>query len=271
MIAHLKAFDILSADIHDEIDIGTEIRCGLEMRDCFDDAEINAETGADEVLAVAGDSRCADMQIGIHFGIDLFELLDDAVKRLSAVRGVILIEQLALVGDEYELCRCRAGVDAEIRIARCGMEIGKGQVMCLVPIDECFIFAAAAEQRLARDGIAARGCIPDPFERLGKLHRADRLCGIHCAAVCNENRRIFREDRVLFVELQRPDECLPQSLEEGKRAAEEQNSALDRSALCETGNGLIDDCLKDARGDVLALCALIEQRLDIGFCENAAA
>ena len=84
--------------------------------------------------------------------------------------------------------------------------------MRLVPFDECFIFLAGMEQRLAGDGIAAglRGL--DLFQRFCERHRGDCLLCVHGTAICNENRRIFRENRVLVIELQRPDESLTQAL-----------------------------------------------------------
>ena len=45
----------------------------------------------------------------------------------------------------------------------------------------------------------------------------------------------------------------------------------DRLTLCETGDGLIDDRLEDRCREILARCTLVDQRLDIGLCEDTTA
>ena len=64
---------------------------------------------------------------------------------------------------------------------------------------------------------------------------------------------------------------LPQSGDEGERSAEVDNFSADPAALCETCDRLVHDCLKYGGGDVLNLCPLVYERLDIRLCEYAAA
>ena len=77
--------------------------------------------------------------------------------------------------------------------------------------------------------------------------------------------------RVRVIQLQRLLKALLQTLEEEQRAAEKQHIALDLAALRQTGNGLVDDGLKDGGGYVLLARALVEQRLNIRLGEYAAA
>ena len=72
-----------------------------------------------------------------------------------------------------------------------------------------------------------------------------------------------REVCVRLIQLQRLLKALLQPLEEEQRAAEEQHIALDLAALRQTGDGLVDDRLKDGGGNVLLARALVEQRLNI--------
>ena len=81
----------------------------------------------------------------------------------------------------------------------------------------------------------------------------------------------MREDRVFRGELQGFDEAFAQTLAEIERTAEEHDAAFDLSTLCETGDGLVDDRLIDAGGNVGFGCTLIEQGLDVGLCEHTAA
>ena len=77
--------------------------------------------------------------------------------------------------------------------------------------------------------------------------------------------------RVRVIQLQRLLKALLQALEEEQRTAEEQHIALDLTALRQTRDGLVDDRLKDGRGNVLLARALVEQRLDVRLGEHAAA
>ena len=84
--------------------------------------------------------------------------------------------------------------------------------MRLVPLDECFILRARCKERLADHGVAAGLRVFKLLLYLGKRHCIDRLLCVHCTAVCNENRRIFGENRVLIVELQCAYKRLAQTL-----------------------------------------------------------
>ena len=77
--------------------------------------------------------------------------------------------------------------------------------------------------------------------------------------------------RVLIIQTERLLKALLEALEEEQRAAEEQHIALDLAALCEAGDGLVDDRLKNRGCDILLACALVEQRLDVRLGEHAAA
>ena len=105
------------------------------------------------------------------------------------------------------------------------------------------------------------------IDRVGLLRAA---CVLRCARR-DGIRRESREVRVRVVQLQRLLKALLQTLEEEQRTAEEQHIALDLTALRQTGNGLVDDRLKDGRGNVLLARALVEQRLNIRLGEYAAA
>ena len=77
--------------------------------------------------------------------------------------------------------------------------------------------------------------------------------------------------RVLIIQTERLLKALLEALEEEQRAAEEQHIALDLASLCQTGDGLVDDRLKNRGCDILLACTLVEQRLDIRLREYAAA
>ena len=56
-----------------------------------------------------------------------------------------------------------------------------------------------------------------------------------------------------------------------QRTSEERYVSADRLAAGETADGLVYDCLEDRGGEVLTGSPIVDQRLDIGFREYAAA
>ena len=102
-------------------------------------------------------------------------------------------------------------------------------------------------------------------EALGRAHR------VHGRALSGEEMRILRDDGVLLVELQRADVGGAELVEEVQRTAEEADVSPDRLTAGKTGDGLITDGLEDRRGEVLLCRTLVDQRLDISLCEDAAA
>ena len=72
VILYLEALYVLSADVDDEVNIGAEVGCRLEVRDGLNDAEVNGESRFYEVLAVACDRRAPDVYLRVHLAVYLF-------------------------------------------------------------------------------------------------------------------------------------------------------------------------------------------------------
>ena len=56
-----------------------------------------------------------------------------------------------------------------------------------------------------------------------------------------------------------------------ERAAKKCYGAADRLAAGQTADGLVDHRLENGCGQIFPCSSFIDERLDIGFCENAAA
>ena len=56
-----------------------------------------------------------------------------------------------------------------------------------------------------------------------------------------------------------------------ERAAQEGHGAADRLSAGQAADGLVDDRLENGCGEIFPRSALVDEGLDIGFCENAAA
>ena len=68
------------------------------MGNGLDDAVIDGKSCLDEILAVAGDGRTADVELWVLVLINLTELGGDAVKRLSLIRCVMAVQQPSVLG-----------------------------------------------------------------------------------------------------------------------------------------------------------------------------
>ena len=86
----------------------------------------------------------------------------------------------------------------------------------------------------------------------------------------SEQMRVLRDDRMFLIQVQSPDECLPQFTEKMKRPAEKCDISADRTATGKTGYGLVDNCLEDGSCQIFLGGAFVDQRLDIGLCEHSA-
>ncbi len=86
-----------------------------------------------------------------------------------------------------------------------------------------------------------------------------------------EEVRILHIYDVLVVEMELTDKCRAQLCQEVERAAEKGHMSSDRLALCEAGDGLNHNCLENRGSQVLLSRAVIDEGLDIGLCEYAAA
>ena len=76
---------------------------------------------------------------------------------------------------------------------------------------------------------------------------------------------------MLVIQFQGADKCLLQLRQEMKRAAQKRDMSPDGLSAGQAADGLIDHCLKNGGGKVFLCGAVVDQRLNIGFREYAAA
>ena len=99
------------------------------------------------------------------------------------------------------------------------------------------------------------------------IYRLGDIYGAGCTKGCTECHIEQRILRTGSSGVQRLVEGRPQSTHECQRAAEIDDVSLDCTTLCESGDGLVHHCLEYACRDIALACPLIEQWLDIRFCE----
>ena len=181
------------------------------MRDRFHYTEVGLYGRLYEVLAVAGDGAADYLYPAFGKFINFRKLFDDYVDGLAVVRLIVRIEYAAVGGDEYEFCGRGAAVYAEVSLARISGDVGKGQIGGAVTLYERRVLLLVLEERFARDNLVGA---------LGVLYAGDELLDRHGLYACRVERRAYRheagrivgEHRILFGELERAYERLPQAI-----------------------------------------------------------
>ena len=83
--------------------------------------------------------------------------------------------------------------------------------------------------------------------------------------------RVLRGDDRVSAQMQRADKCLTELRQEMKRTSQKCYIAPDWLPAGQAADGLVDHRLKDGCRQVFSRSALVDERLDIRFSENAAA
>ena len=160
-VLDFEAFDILPADVDDEVHVGVEIQGGLEMGHRLHDAEVNLQGRFEHVLAVARHARPADDDATAAQPIDLFQPLLDDLERLAVVGLIMRVEDLVVGRDEHELGRRRARVDAEVGVPFVLVDVLEFEVAPLVASDEIAVFLPRGKERLPHRDVARIRDVPD--------------------------------------------------------------------------------------------------------------
>ncbi|CDC61571.1 unknown [Clostridium sp. CAG:448] len=112
MVADAEAFDVLTADVDDEIHIGTEFFRRREMRNRLHHTAVHMEGGADDVLSVAGHGGGYDPDVRV-VAVKRTQIVADQRNRIAVVGLIRRAEQIALPVAEHCLDRRRACVNAK--------------------------------------------------------------------------------------------------------------------------------------------------------------
>ena len=279
-VFHAKALHVLAADVEDELDSGKHLLGTAQMGDGLDLARVDVQGLQEQMLAVAGDGDMAELDaigaVGI-LGQQLVKLGNGAfgtTKNVTLVVGVAGPKQGAIFTDKRRLEGCGTGIDSKVGHALVIFEIAAHDLLKVVPRLEFLVVVGIDEQGRQTHNLGTLH-VAEILQTLNDLAQklglgAVRRAG-NGAAAGNEKMRVFRDDDVLFVELERLVKALAQLRKILQGTAEEGHVAANRPAAGKAGNGLRDDGLEDRGGNVLLAGALVQKGLDIGFGENAAA
>ena len=167
MILYLKAFDVLTADVDDEIRLGIEMERRFEMRHRFHDAEIRFHRGFDEIVAVPRHRARANIDAVFGKSIDLFELFHHDIERLPVIGLIMGIQNPIILRNEDHLRGSRAAVYSEVSVAAIGVNVRKRQVAALMARNKRVVFPPTFKERLSRHDVVAVSAVLDFPDDLG--------------------------------------------------------------------------------------------------------
>ena len=242
------------------------------MRERLDLAAIRMDAGLDDGLAVARRHAAGDVGAFRHGLVKVLELRDDALERRAVVAAVRRVEEFLVIADGRELRRRRSSVDADIDGPFVAREITARHLVTVMTRLKRSIIRLVLEQREIRLARLARsrdfGAMDAVFEPLRidafRLIRQRRAHGDEIIAA----RRV---DRMLRIEAERLDEAFLELRQEMQRPAEECDMAVNRAALREVADRLVDDGLQNRERNVGFFRAVVHERLDVRLREDAAA
>ena len=144
--------------------------------------------------------------------------------------------------------------------------------MLAVTCRELAVLFLRSEER--RQIVADRGYTGSLLQRLQQISVGVRCLRVLCVLRSTGRDGIgckIREVSMLIVQLQRLAEAILETLKEKQRAAEEKDITSDLASLRQTTQSLVNNRLENGSRNIFLASTLVEQRLNIGLCENAAA
>ena len=267
----LDALHILAADVENTVDFRIE-ECGsVIMGNRLYLTLVQHQCSFDERLAVTGRTGPGDLCGIRQFGVDLLDRADRCAERISVVVAVEGIEKSTVFADESSFGRRGTGINTEIAVSFVGGKIGGHDVVDTLARQKFVILGLIFKQRLKTGNLKIdSNFLFEPFFQCEKGNFGFSVC-IHRRTDGCKQVGVVRYDNMFIIQLQGSDKSSLQLRKEVKRPAKEGNVSADRFTAGKTRNGLVDNCLENGSGKILFCCTVVDERLDIGFCEYTAA
>ena len=189
----------------------------------------------------------------------------------AVVARVERVQKLSVLADERELCGRGACVDAQEGLSAVGLQIPLLHLILVMARPERIVILFGGKERLHAGDLELHLHLVAHLVHQILEQDAVLLLRVEGGAHRGEEVGFLGFNGVLGVELERPHKGSLELCQKVQRAAEEGDMSPDGLALGKTGDRLDDDCLEDGGGKVLLGGALVDQGLDVGLCEHAAA
>ena len=271
-VLDLEALHVLAADVEDELDARDKGLGAAQVRDGLDLAGVGAQGLNEDLLTIAGGGHVADRAADGHLVVDVVHDGAGGAEDVAVVVAVPGVEELAALPHHGRLHRGGAGVDADEHAALVAGKVALGYDLLVVALLELLVVGLGLKERLEAGDLGALD-VPQVLQQPDDLVEGDVLLGLagQRRARGHEEVRVLGHDDVLVVEVEREVEALAELREVLERAAEKRHVTADGVAAGQARDRLVGHGLEDGGRDVGGLGALVEQRLDVGLGEDAAA
>ena len=287
VVADAQVLHVLAADVDDGGDAGADEFGGAVVGHRLDFALVHGEGGLDQALAVAGCARAADLAAlgegASHGAHDV----DGRGHGVALVGGVVGEDDAVLRVDDDGLDRRGARVDAEPAAALGLVEAGLGDHVEAVAGHELLAVLGGGEEGVHARGFDLHGGGSEALHEGGELVTAG-VDGGGARLLCLAHplgglllREEGRADGDVELGVVGGDEGvglgqeglvgLTQGGQEVQGAAEEHDGPADRAPARQARDGLGGDRVEDGGCQVLVGGALVDEGLDVGLGEDAAA
>ena len=235
-------------------------------------ARIRVNRRLDDRLTITRRKCARDVRPFVHRSVKPLQFTNDRMKRRPLVAAVRRVEKLALRTDRRELRRRRSGVDADVDRPFIRGKIAAPHLCAVMALLERRIVRRIGKEREVCLTRLLRRHVARLLHALFQAHHIDDLSLLReCRTERDKKIPIGCIDDVLGGKLQRLDEALSENGKEVQRSAEKRDIARNRTPLREIADRLIDDSLKNGKGDVCLLRTVVHQSLDICLGKDTAA
>ncbi len=200
--------------------------------------------------------------------VNFLDGADGGFQRVSVVTAVEGIKKSSVFAYQRGFCCGRAGIDSQEAFALIGGKLSGFYPVGTLTVMESLVVVLCGKKRLHTFYLKIQlDGGPHAFLQFSQGNGNILLCIQGGADGC-EQMRVVRCDNMFIVQLQGSDKSGLQLRKEVKRPAKESNVSADRFTAGKTGNGLVDNCLENGGRKVFLGCSVVDQRLDICFCET---
>ena len=270
---------VLTADVDHGGDAGTDHFGATVVGHGLHHALVQMQAGGDQALAVTGGAGTRDPCAFRQFRLDLLGDVDGRGQRAALVIGVAGPDNLAIVVHQRGLDGGGAGVDAQEVRALGPVKVADVHMLAMMALVEGLAILFRGEQR-RHGGRVGRQVLQLLQPGKNGVHRLGLemvafvvgvLLGLQCRAIGHIQVGVGGDDELVHLAVERALERRTQFGHEEQRAAEEDDGSVDRAPGGEAGDGLGGHGREDGGGQIGLGRAVVDQRLQIGLGEHAAA
>ena len=269
-VLDFETLDVLTADVDNEIYVGTKFQRRGKVRNSFDNAEIEFKSRFQKFFPVARYRRRHYLYSVAHERIKLFQFFGHDVQRPPYVLSVMAEKNFAILAQQYHFRSGGTCVDAQICFSRVCCDILSFHVGSRVAADKLVVFFMRGKKRSGGKNAFVGLRVEYLVQNVFGVFPVCISCRVKRCPVSHEARRKVGKNRVFGTKTQSLGKSVLQSLIKMQRTTEELNYAYNLPALRKSRDCLFDYRLKNACRNVLERGALIEKRLNVAFCENSA-